>query len=641
MLGGNPGKDRYPPGGLHQLLCRQALDFGPRQEQVVVHYADLARDMPRSQGVIAGDHGGADPGPVAAGDRIADLGAGRVDHAEQPEQDEAVLHRLLLGLLGKPVPRAHADGEHPHPLGGHVVVGCLNPPFPCVVQRPALPLHPDMAANRDHSVHGTLGEGDEGGRSGPIPPLPEGTEALRDLRVGQGRAVQGGHALADRIEGDLADAGKSARQVVLENAGAGGGQDQRSFRGIPDRVPEPPGCAVPGQRSVVAERARNQKQVERRPDPRGGNFPAGLEGERSPVVVLVQTDGVVGYIERDDAHPVQGQGSRLVRADTGDGAERLHRRELADERLAPEHTLGTQREGDRDHSRQRLGHRRDRQAHGGQEQLLDAALRPDPSEEEHERHQPQSPLGQGLPEAVEPPLQRGILSLHRLYQVSHVTQFGPHAGFGNHEGAAAIANDGPAVYHVSAVPERLGGVEPDLCRFLHRLRLPRQRRFVDAEVDPLEDAPVRGDDVAVFQEHDVPRHQIPCGGLEHPSAAADPNNGHRHPPECGHGLFRPRLLHVAEHRVQKNDAEDDNRLQPVAQQAADQGRDQQEHGQHPAELLGQDLPARPPLLLLQLVPAVFQPARRDLLIGESPGSVAPENLQHIGCRQGMPFVFHR
>ena len=70
--------------------------------------ADLARDLGRRQPVVAGDDDDPDSGLVALPDGVGDLGSGRVEHGDEPEERQIAL-RILALLRDQPVEQRPAS----------------------------------------------------------------------------------------------------------------------------------------------------------------------------------------------------------------------------------------------------------------------------------------------------------------------------------------------------------------------------------------------------------------------------------------------------------------------------------------------------------------------------------------------------
>jgi hypothetical protein len=97
--------------------------------------AQIAGDVGRCQGVVAGDHHGADTRRAALGHRFADLTARRIDHADHAHKSQVDL-QIVLGRRIRPgLQRAQGHAQHAHAIAGQAVVGVLDAAAPGVVQR--------------------------------------------------------------------------------------------------------------------------------------------------------------------------------------------------------------------------------------------------------------------------------------------------------------------------------------------------------------------------------------------------------------------------------------------------------------------------------------------------------------------------
>ena len=129
--------------------------------------------------------------------------------------------------------------------------------------------------------------------------------------------------------------------------------------------------------------------------------------------------------------------------------------------------------------------------------------------------------------------------------------------------------------------------------------------------------PSAGTDIARLQNDDVSRYQFAGRDLLQPSVATRPHRGHGHALQRRHGLFRLEFLQITEEGVQNDDDQDDNGFHPIAQQRGDESRDDQQNGQHAAQLLGEDLPARPAFLADQFVESMPDTSPPHLIGGQS------------------------
>ena len=140
--------------------------------------------------MVAGDHHRPHPGLVAACHRQLGLGPGRVHQAEEAQKGEVVLQQLRSELGGEKgqVPKGHR--QHPQGLAGHLLIGGSNA-SPVVGGEGTL--RPLGAPGQQHV-----------GSALHIHPVA----ALR-------QGVDGGHALAGGVKGQLVGPGQRLLQFVL------------------------------------------------------------------------------------------------------------------------------------------------------------------------------------------------------------------------------------------------------------------------------------------------------------------------------------------------------------------------------------------------------------------------------------------
>ncbi len=154
--------------------------------------------------------------------------------------------------------------------------------------------------------------------------------------------------------------------------------------------------------------------------------------------------------QRGHRHLVARQRAGLVAADGGGRAQRLHRRQPADDGAAPGHALHAHGQRDGHGHRQPLGHHRHHLADGHHQHL--GQRQPAPQAEQHHHHeQAQRRTDQPAPELLDAPLQRRRRLDRGGGQPGDVADLGVHAG-GHDQGArAAGADEGAGIDHASAV----------------------------------------------------------------------------------------------------------------------------------------------------------------------------------------------
>jgi len=321
--------------------------------------------------------------------------------------------------------------------------------------------------------------------------------------------------------------------------------------------------AVAARLGVVAERERAQQQV-----PRRGTRPG--RGRRR--------GGAAVDVKGLDPHAVLGQRAGLVRADVGDRAERLDRRQATDQRVGAHHLARAEGERDGHHRRQRLGNRRHGEADRGEEheQRLLATQQADDEQDQAERdHRERQPLA----EPGEPALQGRAAVLRATQQRRHAPELGLHAGRDDDPAPATVGHQRALERDVRAVAERQILVAEGLRARLDRLRLAGERRLVDAQLCRLEDADVRRHGAARLEQHHVPGHHVLA--RHHRCAAVTPDACLRRAERLQRKdrALGAILLDEAQHRVERQDDGDRQRILRLAEDAR-QHRARDQHQDH-------------------------------------------------------------
>jgi hypothetical protein len=301
----------------------------------------------------------------------------------------------------------------------------------------------------------------------------------------------------------------------------------------------------------------------------------------------------------------------------------LDRRQLADQRMALDHLLHPEREADRHDGRQAFGHCRDRQADRGHEEVddvlllglqpaseadlehVDEARVAEQAVDQHDRADRETRGAEHLAELLQLLLQRRVLVLVGLDHLGDHADLRVHAGPGDQALAAAVGHHGAHEGGVLAVAERDLLVEHHRGVLLHRHRLAGERGFFDLEVHARDQAHVRRDVVARFEQHEVAGHEL-APRHRHLVAVADHLRvRRRHLLERGERLLGLRLLNHADHRVQHHDAHDRDRIDPLAEGERDQRGDDQDDDEVVVELVPEEREEAGPRLLGQLVRPEF------------------------------------
>ena len=135
-------------------------------------------------------------------------------------------------------------------------------------------------------------------------------------------------------------------------------------------------------------------------------------------------------------------------------------------------------------------------------------------------------------------MQRRRLLLGRLQQACDAADFRRHAGSDHHGAAAAIGGDRAGEQHVAAIAEP--GVALDRLELLgHRHALAGQRRLVGLKVRHLDEAGIRRNLVAGFDQDDVAGDDVMCRDAL-PIAVANHRGFRRGERHQVRGLISPR-----------------------------------------------------------------------------------------------------
>jgi len=559
LLGDHPGVD---PDVLHPLL----KDLRGRAVQVpaghhrppVLDDPDAPGDGERRQRVIARDHDGPDPGGFAEGDGPADLLAGRVHHAHEAQEGEALFD----------LPRGKAVGHAVPEPGGHTQDAQAIARHPFVRSRDQGGVERRRAASRkrvdglfEHDVDAAL-------REGHVPPGPP---------------VKRRHALALRVEGDFGYTGVLLLEIALDVSVLQGRTEKGNFRRIPR---DPDDILVDIGKRIVAERQRLHQVVE--------PFDLGLTAvEQLPVGPDLL-----------DGHPVQGECPGLVGTDIGDRPQGLHGRELADKGIMVRHLARSQCKRDGDDGGQRLGDGGDGKRNGRQEHQHGFL----PAQEPHAENEGADEENRHghLPAEDGEALLEGCLDfLLFLEQGGDLPQFRVHPRSDDHAGAPAVGHDGALEDHVRAVSQGKHLLVQCPGVLIHGNRLAREGRLLDFEDSRFREPHVRRDNDPRVQQHQVPGDNLRAGDGSDLSVAKDPHDGGGHLLEGLHGLFGTVLLGHADGGVQQDDEQNGDGVGRFAEQTRNHGRRDQDEDHEIPELIDKHGRERAFALFHQLVGAEF------------------------------------
>ena len=377
--------------------------------------------------------------------------------------------------------------------------------------------------------------------------------------------MQGGHAFAVGIKGDLGDARQLFVQVALQIAGVFGRESQRDLRRI-----------THGLTLVVPDRIIAQGQ--------------GVEQclpDRSMMGIGVVVPGQLAIgIQLLDVHFIQRERAGLVGADVGHRAEGFHCRQPADQGIFFHHLRGAQGEGDGDDRRQGLRYRRHRQTDGGQ-QHADYRLAAQHADHKHEHAQRDDRQRDDATEAREAALQRGADVFGRVQQQCDFTKLGAATGRHHHGETAAVGDQRALISHVEPVAHGQVRRVQGAGVLGYRQGLPRQRGFLSHDVGAGDKAQVGGHDVAGFQVHDIAGHQLGRGDADELTVARDACGRSGHHAEGGDGALRAEFLYETDERVEDDDGQNDVTVGDVADEPGDSGGGDEHQDHEVGELIQQ------------------------------------------------------
>ncbi len=277
------------------------------------------------------------------------------------------------------------------------------------------------------------------------------------------------------------------------------------------------------------------------------------------ITIAFDIDLKAGDIHFNDGHLVLRERTGLIRTDDRGAAERFHGVQLLHDGIVLGHALHAKGEHDRHDRGQALGDGGDREADGGHEHFkhMFAAKKPHPK---HHRADDKAAGSKELAHLGQLLLQRRILVILLLDHLRNLADYGVHARFGHNAHASAVGDKRAHKAGVDLISKAHVARELRLRVFFHRNGLTRKRGLFNLKVDGLHEPHVRRHIIAGFEHHEVPRHQFARGNGKRLAAADD--LGVR----CGHflkrleRLARAVFLHDAQHGVDDDDADDNERV---------------------------------------------------------------------------------
>ena len=518
--------ERRFPGGLRlrHLLARDDLRLREVDSR-------LPRDGARGPRVVAGDHDDLDAGLPAGRNRPGHLRPQRVLHAGETEEIEVqqVPASVAPALLDADL--ALGEGEHAQATRRQLLL----------LRQQRRPVDRRRAAGDLHAV----AHGDE--RFGRA--LDEDPDRLA-VRV------EGGGVFQVRLVGDARDERVLRLRLLVHDAGLARREQQRDVDGVADARPA---VRAVQQRALVGHRRRMQQPGAARP--RVARRGIGrIDPARLHVRPRLEQHGeAVRQADLRHRQLVHRQRTGLVGGDQRAGAERLDRRHVADDDVHLRHAPHADRQRHRDRDGQALGDRADGEAHGHQEQLVEAHVAGEADKHEHDHRyadRDRDRAGEGF--QTDHQGRRGIGRPREQARDPADLRF-PARGRDEAGGAAAR--------------HQRAGIGRSR-RFGHGLRhrqgLARQQRFVALQVLALQQPQVGRDAPAGFDHDDVAGHQLARVDLVSFAGADHRRPRLLQPPKRRRRPAGRIFLDSADHAVdQKHDA-DEGGVADVAERHRDQ-----------------------------------------------------------------------
>ncbi len=502
--------------------------------------------------------------------------------------------------------RPSGDGQQAQAASGGV--GGQAPPV-IRVQRPHRVAHPFSLAHVEDALRRAL---------------------QVDHRLARVVVVQGGHEAMLGLERNRIAAWPFRRQRLRIEAQLEAEAEQRAFGGVALQLP----ClALLVQARLVAQQRRTTDLLQIVASGGIEAFAVVAETTQRSVAGAADLDHLVGGDDTLHGHLVAGQGAGLVRADHRHRTQRLHRRQAADDGVAPGHALYAEGEDHRHDRRQSLGNRRGGQRHHQHEHVHHRLALPEGAEDESGAGQQQDRQGQPATEAGDLSQQRSGQGADFAQQRTDPAQFGIPGGGDHHSARLAAGHQGAGIGHATAVAEQRVDGHRDAA-LLHRHRLAGQGRLVDMEVLRFEQPQVGRHPVAGGQQHHVARYQ--AFGVQRLALAVAQDQGmqRKHVADGVQRVGRLALLDETDQRVDHHRQEDYRTVHPEAEQRGDQ-RGEQHHVQQDVVELPQQAQQRPLAFRRgQPVVAVRRQAAGGLVRVQAGGG-AVQSFQHPLRRAGM------
>jgi hypothetical protein len=274
------------------------------------------------------------------------------------------------------------------------------------------------------------------------------------------------------------------------------------------------------------------------------------------VAVALQHEGAAIDGGRGRHHLVPRQRARLVGADHRDRAQCFDRREVAHDGIAPRHRLDAHGQRDREHRRQTLRDRRDRQAHHDHEHLGKVAPGNERPVKQEKRGDEQDEQRQPACEHIHLANERRGERFDLRKQSADPPDLGGRAGCHHDTPPKAARHQRTAERHARAIAERHVGSHR-IAALLDRHGLAGEDGFLHGEPACPEKPEIGGNAVARIKENDVARYQVFCCNRQACAAAQHVRVRREHLADRVHRAFGAPFLDEADHSIRQHDHKND------------------------------------------------------------------------------------
>ena len=584
LLGCDPciNPDVLHPG--QEFLHRQLRQLTAGQDGLggSAEDADPPGDHLGRARMVSGDHDRTDPRRAAEGHRFGCLGAGRVHHADKPDESQAALRLLRSQRIGEGLPDSQGETQRSQ-AGTGDPVGDL--PDPVAVDR-------NLAGRVEHLFGASQELLDRPFREGDEPTLRPGVES--------------GHEFAFRVEGNLGKPGSFLPPSLRGNAKGAEQFDQRRLGGIADQV------ARSVRSGIVAE-----GQGIKEPQPGRDVGIHSLRGWlRFGGYEILRRDHPIPDGDLLHGHAVLSEGSCFVRTNVGYRAERLHRRQFADQGLLADHLFSAQGQRNGDDGGEGFRNRRHGQG-DRREQHQQRRLPPQEAGRKDDGADGQHRIGQFLAEGGQPSLKGGPALILILEQRGDPTDLRLHPCRRHQTPTPAVGDHRAPIGHVLPVAEGQIGL-PDRGRLLlDGQGLAGQGSLFDAKLDRLRQADVGRYHVSGLQED-----QISGNDLFRGNRLGTVLTDHRRRRggqflEGRHGFFGTIFLNETQDGIENHDHGDGDGILGFADHSGNNGSGNQDKDHEVLKLIEQHHRHRLAALFGQCVRSILNQTPTRLLGGEA------------------------